>query len=169
MVVNNQLGFTATDRQSRSSRYASDFMKTIAAPVLHVNAEVPEVRGSPLQFSIGCSEGVVQAVVAAGRIATEYRQRFGKDVMVDLIGYRRYADLSRCVWFDLTCLCSRVSLTVIACRWGHNELDEPAFTQPLMYQNIRSRPSIVRIYREVSSPSDGRTAPLCSGLRRGSG
>ncbi|KCV70272.1 oxoglutarate dehydrogenase (succinyl-transferring), E1 component [Fonticula alba] len=101
VVVNNQVGFTTQNRNARSTRYASDVAKSISAPVIHVNAEDPE------------------AVRAVFTLATEYRQTFGRDVVLDLIGFRR---------------------------WGHNELDEPAFTQPLMYADVRARESVVTKY-----------------------
>lgn len=103
IVVNNQIGFTATPKEGRSSTYCTDIAKTVNAPVFHVNADYPE------------------HVYIATKIAMEYRKKFKKDVWIDIIGYRKY---------------------------GHNEVDEPSFTQPLMYQNIRSRKSVVEIYKE---------------------
>ncbi|CAG8546415.1 38028_t:CDS:10 [Gigaspora margarita] len=94
IVVNNQLGYTTPAQNARSSWYCSDIGKMINAPVIHVNGDFPE------------------EVTRAVEMAFEYRNKFRKDVIIDLISYRR---------------------------WGHNELDEPAFTQPLMYNNIRSR------------------------------
>lgn len=94
VVVNNQVGFTATADRGRSTAYATDVAKAGGAPVLHVNAEN------------------MQAVIQAARLAVAYRNEFGKDVWIDLVGYRRH---------------------------GHNELDEPAFTQPHMYAAIRAR------------------------------
>eukprot|EP01087_Luapelamoeba_hula_P009178 TRINITY_DN2357_c0_g1_i1.p1 TRINITY_DN2357_c0_g1~~TRINITY_DN2357_c0_g1_i1.p1 ORF type:complete len:945 (+),score=124.00 TRINITY_DN2357_c0_g1_i1:33-2867(+) len=103
VVVNNQLGFTAEAHKGRSSWYCTDIGKMVNAPSIHINAEDPE------------------AVVRATRLAMEYRQKFGKDVFIDLVGYRRH---------------------------GHNEMDEPAFTQPKMYQNIRARKSMPAAYTE---------------------
>ncbi|KAL6070972.1 DHTK1 dehydrogenase [Balamuthia mandrillaris] len=103
VVVNNQVGFTTEPHKGRSSRYCSDIGKMVNTPALHVNAEDPE------------------SVVLAASIATAYRNKFKKDIILDLIGYRRY---------------------------GHNELDEPSFTQPTMYSHIRSRPSVVKNYAE---------------------
>jgi probable 2-oxoglutarate dehydrogenase E1 component DHKTD1 len=103
VTVNNQLGFTATCKQGRTARYSTDLAKMIDCPVVHVNADAPE------------------AVVACAQLAAEYRARFGKDVFLDIIGYRRH---------------------------GHNELDEPAFTQPLMYKEIRARESVAQRYCE---------------------
>jgi 2-oxoglutarate dehydrogenase E1 component len=100
-IVNNQIGFTTAPRFSRSSPYPSDVAKMIDAPIFHVNGDDPE------------------AVVYVAKIATEYRQRFGKPVVIDMFCYRRH---------------------------GHNEADEPAFTQPLMYQRIAEHPSVVEVY-----------------------
>ncbi len=103
VVVNNQIGFTTTPDEYRSGQYCSDVAFMVEAPVFHVNGDDPE------------------AVVFAARVATEYRQKFGKDVVLDIICYRRY---------------------------GHNEGDDPSFTQPLMYQAINGRPSTRQIYGE---------------------
>jgi len=101
IIINNQIGFTTSPRFARSSPYPSDVAKMVDSPIIHVNGDDPE------------------AVVYATRIATEFRLKFNRDVVVDLICYRRF---------------------------GHNEGDEPAFTQPLMYQKIRSHPSPVNVY-----------------------
>ncbi|KAG0366465.1 dehydrogenase E1 and transketolase domain-containing protein 1 [Gamsiella multidivaricata] len=103
IVVNNQIGYTTPAQNARSSVYSSDIGKMINAPVIHVNGDHPE------------------EVVHAMRLAFDYRSKFRKDVILDLIAYRR---------------------------WGHNELDEPAFTQPLMYNNIRARKSVPKLYEE---------------------
>jgi 2-oxoglutarate dehydrogenase E1 component len=100
-IVNNQIGFTTAPRFSRSSPYPSDVAKMIDAPIFHVNGDDPE------------------AVVHVAKIAIEYRQHFGKPVVIDMFCYRRH---------------------------GHNEADEPAFTQPLMYARIRQHPSVVEVY-----------------------
>ncbi|MET0429525.1 MAG: 2-oxoglutarate dehydrogenase E1 component, partial [Microvirga sp.] len=100
-IINNQIGFTTDPRFSRSSPYPSDVAKMVEAPIFHVNGDDPE------------------AVVFAAKVATEYRQKFQKPVVVDMFCYRRF---------------------------GHNEGDEPAFTQPLMYRTIRSHASILEIY-----------------------
>lgn len=103
VVINNQIGFTTRPSDSRSTSYCTDVAKIILAPIFHVNGDDPE------------------AVVWVAKLALEYRQRFGKDVVVDIVCYRKH---------------------------GHNEGDEPSFTQPLMYQNIKSRSSPAVKYGE---------------------
>ena len=103
IIINNQIGFTTSPRFARSSPYPSDIAKMVEAPIIHVNGDNPE------------------AVVYAARIATDFRLKFNRDVVIDLICYRRF---------------------------GHNEGDEPSFTQPLMYKKIRSHPSPVKVYGE---------------------
>jgi 2-oxoglutarate dehydrogenase E1 component len=100
-IVNNQIGFTTAPRFSRSSPYPSDVALMVQAPILHVNGDDPE------------------AVVFAAKVATEYRQTFGKDVVVDMFCYRRF---------------------------GHNEGDDPTMTQPVMYAIIKDHPSTRELY-----------------------
>jgi 2-oxoglutarate dehydrogenase E1 component len=102
-VINNQIGFTTSPLYSRSSPYPTDVAKMIEAPVLHVNGDDPE------------------AVVFAAKVAIEFRQKFGRPVVIDMFCYRRF---------------------------GHNEGDEPSFTQPLMYSRIRGHKTTLELYGE---------------------
>ncbi|MHB8528465.1 MAG: 2-oxoglutarate dehydrogenase E1 component [Caulobacteraceae bacterium] len=102
-IVNNQIGFTTSPRYSRSSPYPSDTALMVEAPIFHANGDDPE------------------AVVFAAKIATEYRQQFGKDVVIDMFCYRRF---------------------------GHNEGDDPTMTQPAMYRKIKDHPTTREIYAQ---------------------
>ena len=104
IVVNNQVGFTTSPHAARSSTYATDIARMIQAPVFHVNGDDPE------------------SVVRVGRLAFEYRQKFNKDVVIDMVCYRRR---------------------------GHNEGDEPSFTQPLMYKLVDAKRSTRKLYTEA--------------------
>jgi 2-oxoglutarate dehydrogenase E1 component len=101
VIINNQIGYTTLPEDARSTRYSTDVAKMLMVPIFHVHGEDPE------------------AVVHVARLAADYRYRFGKDVVIDLVCYRRY---------------------------GHNEGDEPYFTQPTMYQRIRQRSPLNRAY-----------------------
>jgi len=103
IVVNNQIGFTTAPHFSRSSPYPTDIALMVEAPIFHVNGDDPE------------------AVVHAAKVATEFRQKFGKDVVIDMFCYRRF---------------------------GHNEGDEPMFTNPLMYKKIKSHKTTLQLYTE---------------------
>jgi 2-oxoglutarate dehydrogenase E1 component len=103
IIINNQIGFTTTPEEARSSPNATDVAKAVQAPIFHINGEDPDA-----------------AMQAAG-IAYAYRQQFKKDVVLDVVCYRRH---------------------------GHNEGDEPTYTQPLMYRKIKERPSVVSIYAD---------------------
>ena len=101
IIVNNQIGFTTTPAFARSSPYPSEVAKMVQAPIFHVNGDDPE------------------AVVYCAKVATEFRQKFKRDVVIDIFCYRRF---------------------------GHNEGDEPSFTQPVMYKKIKQQPSTLKLY-----------------------
>jgi 2-oxoglutarate decarboxylase len=103
IISNNQIGFTTDPRDGRSTRYASDLAKGFDVPIVHVNADD------------------VEACIAAVHLAVDFRRRFGHDVIIDLIGYRRF---------------------------GHNETDEPAYTQPDMYERIKAHPTVRELYAQ---------------------
>src|SRR5205814_5895019 len=101
IITNNQIGFTTSPWEARSTRLASDLAKGFDVPIIHVNADDPE------------------ACLAAVRLAMAYREEWDNDVVIDLVGYRR---------------------------WGHNEGDEPSYTQPTMYERIRQHPTVRQRY-----------------------
>jgi len=105
IIVNNLIGFTTPPHQEHSARFASDIAKRQSVPIFHVNGEDPD------------------AVVRTGRMAAEYRAKFGSDVVVDIIGYRRH---------------------------GHSEVDDPTITQPKLYERIRDHPPLWKIYAEAT-------------------
>ena len=104
VILNNQIGFTATPQEGRSTRYCSDIAKAIGCPILHVNADDVEI------------------VVWAFELAIQYRYQFHKDIVIDLVGYRRH---------------------------GHNEGDEPSYTQPLIYKAVAEKPTAASLYGQV--------------------
>jgi 2-oxoglutarate dehydrogenase E1 component len=125
-VVNNQIGFTTSPKYARSSPYPSDVALMVQAPIFHVNGDDPE------------------AVVHCARIATEFRQLFHKDVVIDMFCYRRF---------------------------GHNETDEPSFTQPLMYRAIKDQPTTLELYAarlvaEASASEDDVRAMIAAFNKR---
>jgi 2-oxoglutarate dehydrogenase E1 component len=103
VIINNQIGFTTSPMEGRSTLYATDVARMLQAPIFHVNGEDPE------------------AVAQVVQLALDYRSKFRTDVFIDMYGYRR---------------------------WGHNEADEPSFTQPLLYRAVQQRPSIRESYFE---------------------
>ncbi|CAN5483834.1 multifunctional oxoglutarate decarboxylase/oxoglutarate dehydrogenase thiamine pyrophosphate-binding subunit/dihydrolipoyllysine-residue succinyltransferase subunit [soil metagenome] len=130
IIQDNQIGFTTDPEEGRSTPYAADMAKGFNVPIIHVNADDPE------------------ACIAAVRLAMGYRERWGRDVVIDLIGYRRF---------------------------GHNETDEPAYTQPLMASKIKEHPPVSQIYAEalvkegIVTPEDveGSKEERQSGLKAG--
>jgi 2-oxoglutarate dehydrogenase E1 component len=118
LITNNQVGFTTDMSDARSTRHASDLAKGFDIPIIHVNADDAE------------------ACLASVRLAMQYRQEFHRDVLIDLVGYRR---------------------------WGHNEGDEPAYTQPLMYERIKNHPSARELYAAALAAEGVITAEEASG------
>lgn len=121
IIANNRLGFTTNSIDSRSTHYASDLAKGFDIPIVHVNADEPE------------------ACLAAVRLACEYRLRFNKGFVIDLIGYRRY---------------------------GHNEMDDPEVTQPLMYTKVRNHPTVATLYSEQLKGAQAITEEQVEQLRQ---
>jgi 2-oxoglutarate decarboxylase len=113
LIINNQIGFTTNPAESRSTPYSTDVARMVQAPIFHVNGDDPE------------------ACLRAAQIAFDYRQQFKKDVVIDMICYRRH---------------------------GHNEADDPSYTQPLLYHKIRQHPSVAVLYSKKLQ-RDGLVAP----------
>ena len=103
VIINNQIGFTTSPEEARSSQYPTDLARSVQAPIFHVNGDDPD------------------SAVRVASLALAFRQRFKKDVVIDIFCYRRH---------------------------GHNEADEPSYTQPLLYKNISERPSVLTLYSE---------------------
>jgi 2-oxoglutarate dehydrogenase E1 component len=120
IIANNLIGFTARPPELHTARFAADLAKRQAIPIFHVNAEDPD------------------AVVRVGALALEYRYRFHRDVLVDLIGYRRH---------------------------GHSEVDDPTITQPLLYRKIKDHPPLWKLYAGRIAVSDAATAALAETAR----
>ncbi|WP_168121019.1 2-oxoglutarate dehydrogenase E1 component [Paenibacillus sp. HB172176] len=121
IIANNRLGFTTNSKDSRSTYYASDLAKGFDIPIVHVNADEPE------------------ACLAAVRLACEYRLRFNKGFVIDLIGYRRY---------------------------GHNEMDDPEVTQPLMYEKVRKHDTVATLYSKQLESEQAMTAEQVEQLKQ---
>lgn len=122
IIVNNNIGFTTESRDSRSTHYSSDLAKGYEIPIIHVNADDPE------------------ACVAAMRLATKYRNKFKKDFLIDLIGYRRY---------------------------GHNETDDPETTQPLIYDRVKDHPRVASIYESKLKKINALTEEEAASIKQG--
>jgi 2-oxoglutarate dehydrogenase E1 component len=121
LVINNQIGFTTLPTDSRSTIYATDIARMVQAPIFHVNGDDPE------------------ASIRVMRLAYDYRQQFGRDVVIDMICYRRH---------------------------GHNETDDPAYTQPIMYRKIEKLPSVATQYSDRLVGSKVLTTGDAAGLRK---
>ena len=122
IVINNQIGYTTLPDEARSTRYATDVAKMLMVPIFHVHGENPE------------------ALVHVAQLAAEYHTAFAKDVVIDMVCYRRY---------------------------GHNEGDEPDFTQPQMYARIKLRPSLHKLYAEELVKDGVLTADDCTAIEAG--
>src|SRR6185369_5633813 len=121
LVINNQIGFTTSPEYARSSQYATDVAKMIQAPIFHVNGDDPE------------------ACVRVAAMAYEYRQTFHKDVVIDMVCYRRH---------------------------GHNEGEDPSYTQPLLYRKIKEHPSVATLYADRLVREGVSSSEECDQLRK---
>ncbi len=121
LIINNQIGFTTNPSESRSTPYPTDVARMVQAPIFHVNGDDPE------------------ACIRAAQLAFRYRQQFNKDVVIDMICYRRH---------------------------GHNEADDPSYTQPLLYQKIRQHPSVAVLYAQKLEREGVVTASEVEHFRR---
>jgi 2-oxoglutarate dehydrogenase E1 component len=121
LIINNQIGFTTNPSESRSTPYPTDVARMVQAPIFHVNGDDPE------------------ACIRAAQLAFQYRQQFNKDVVIDMICYRRH---------------------------GHNEADDPSYTQPLLYQKIRQHPSVAVLYAQKLEREGVVTASEVEHFRR---
>ena len=121
LVINNQIGFTTSPKEARSTVYSTDVARMVQAPIFHVNGDDAE------------------ACARAAQLAFDYRREFGKDVVIDMVCYRRH---------------------------GHNEADDPSYTQPVMYRKIREHPSVTAIYAEQLVREGALTAEDVEGMRK---
>ncbi len=121
LIINNQIGFTTLPDESRSTPYSTDIARGVQAPIFHVNGDDPD------------------AAIRVVQIAFDYRQQFKKDVVIDMICYRRH---------------------------GHNEGDDPSYTQPILYRKIKEHPSVATLYQERLVREGVATAEDCAGMRK---
>ena len=121
LIINNQIGFTSSPDEARSTPYSTDVARMVQAPIFHVNGDDPE------------------AAIRVAQLAFDYRQQFKKDVVIDMICYRRH---------------------------GHNEGDDPSYTQPLLYKKIRQQPSVATLYRERLLREGVITQPEVDSIQR---
>jgi 2-oxoglutarate dehydrogenase E1 component len=121
LIINNQIGFTTLPEEARSTPYSTDVARMVQAPIFHVNGDDPE------------------AAIRAAQLAFDYRQQFGKDVVIDMFCYRRH---------------------------GHNEADDPSYTQPILYKKIREHPSVAVLYAERLLREGAMSEAELDGVRR---
>ena len=121
LIINNQIGFTTLPDESRSTPYSTDIARGVQAPIFHVNGDDPD------------------AAIRVVQIAFDYRQQFKKDVVIDMICYRRH---------------------------GHNEGDDPSYTQPILYRKIKEHPSVATLYQQRLVREGVATEEECAGIRK---